>query len=74
MQSIAKRLLEKNPALAEAMASAGDKEQYKTAKGFLTGRLMAKIGQAENKYVKAHDLAWAIVDEYNGNSKAELDY
>lgn len=75
MTKIAQRLLDKNPAIAEALDNAPAKGQYKAIEPFITSKLCAKIGQAEDRYIKAQDLIWAIINVYNGEDEAiELDY
>lgn len=76
MNKIAQRLMDKNPAITEALDNAPAKGQYKAVEPFITSRLCAKIGQAEGKYIKAQSLIWAIINVYHGEDEEtqELDY
>lgn len=75
MTKIAQRLLDKNPAITEALDNASAKGQYKAVEPFITSKLCAKIGSIEGKYIKAYDLIWAIINVYNGEETGtELDY
>lgn len=73
IETIAQRLMDKNPKIAEALDKAEANGQYKAIEGLISGQLLAKIGRAESCFVKKQDLIWALINVHNG-AEDELDY
>lgn len=64
---IAKVLL-KNKANANMLAVAQQEQSYKDLEAMLNGTTMKGIGQAVGRYVKKHEMIWALIDVAQGKS------
>ena len=72
LNKIAKTLVKKNPELKTIVLE--NEKSYKLLEERVTTRLVAAIGRQEGTFVSRNKLIWAIIDEVNGTSKAELKY
>lgn len=72
LDKIAKTLVKKNPELRAIVLN--NEKSYKLLEERVTTRLVAAIGRQEGTFVSRNKLIWAIIDEVNGTSKAELKY
>lgn len=72
LDKIAKTLVKKNPELRTIVLN--NEKSYKLLEERVTTRLVAAIGRQEGTFVSRNKLIWAIIDEVNGTSKAELKY
>lgn len=72
LDKIAKTLVKKNPELRTIVLE--NEKSYKLLEARVTTRLVADIGRREGTFVSRNKLIWAIIDEVQGTSKAELKY
>ena len=72
LDKIAKTLVKKNPELRTIVLE--NEKSYKLLEARVTTRLVAEIGRREGTFVPRNKLIWAIIDEVQGTSKAELKY
>ena len=72
-QTIAKLLIKKNTTLTEAVVN-NPGANYKVVDALLSSKLLAKIGEKEDFYIKRNQLVWAIINVVEDTDSKDLDY